>query len=302
MITLRQLNLCNPGELYQVQVLHNTLFPGMNASTAWMKWFFNDASKRAYGAFDGDLLIGLWCVEPKRLLLSDGRVSQVGRCFAVGIHPSYRRQNLFVELSQWAICVERDIAEFDYILGFPQHGRPVVGGHLKAGWQFVQSISLRALEPQPTDVCLAMCDTTRTFDFARARKNEVPGSFQETERELTKRWLKHPHNFYIILSAGIENYIVLKQYGDVMHVLDLHGSLKQANKLLRATSELACCHRARTVTMWCADNDPFVFEATEAGFRPIAEGSIDMLAVNVRERSPLVLPESHFQMGGEESY
>src|SRR5207237_538630 len=107
---------------------------------------------RTHGVFDGEVLAGVWSVEPRQLTVDGQTQIPVGHCFAVGIHPDYQRQGLFVELSKYAIEQERIRGEMDFILGFPQQGRPVVGGHLKAGWEIVQEIDAWRIASESMDL------------------------------------------------------------------------------------------------------------------------------------------------------
>lgn len=301
----KQINLLNVDKFKQLHQLHNTLFSTTCANEEWMKWCFNH-NVRAYGAYDNDRLIGLWCVERKKLV-KDNKIIDVGRCFSVGVDPDYRRLNIFTDLSKFAISSEKEIGEFEYILGFPQKGRPVVQAHLNAGWEFVQEIDVLTITPTKyKNVPFHSVNQVDNFYDVFSASRKVEGSFFNSPRDLNHRWIKHPNNRYIIASRYTprlecnDSFIVLKQYSNKMHVLDIHQRNTDDLVLLKAAHDLALRHACEQITIWCAKNDVYRSMLTQFGF---VEGneSIDMLAVNVTNNETLNFESCHWSNGSEES-
>lgn len=292
----------------QLKEFHNLVFRNTNASDEWFSWYLDTIGRRVtrvYGIWDAGRLIGTWCVEPKLLNTVPGQVAQVGRCFAVGIHPECRRRNLFVELSTFAIEQERNVhMDYDYVLGFPQVGRPVIDAHLKSGWKRVQEIEMLAWRPDAS--CRPALGNVKLLgDFIHLpAAREYAGSFKEDAAYRNLRWLRHPDTCYTVLSSNESSWLVLKTYGGNCHVLDLAGEPHAARELLEAAKTLAYRHRWQELTIWCAANDPHRDDVEACGFAPGAtcNSSVVMLAVEINARGPLTLPKTHFQMGSEEIY
>lgn len=310
----------------KVKRIHNQLFPGMFASTDWFKWYasidahpYDDESTRFYTAHKENDIVGLWCVEPKKLMIS-GKEILVGRCFAVGIHADQRRQGLFTDLSRYAIEEERKHGAYEYVLGFPQVGKPVVEAHLKAGWERVQEINTHVF---PTTDVLKLDEASTLFsarkisDFSSLRHAMIyENGFSETPTYKNERWLNHPENTYTCLRKDDSAFIVLKQHGEKMHVLDitnrtlLNGSTE--NLLLCARS-FARKHGCKTMSLWCADNDPLLNIVASLNKKLGTSDwsswidrshSIDMLSVRITAGTSLRLRmrETAFSMGAEEGY
>lgn len=304
--TYRQMK---PDERRKFKEFHNNLFPNTNISNEWIDWYFNRVTlgkTRVHAAFDGETLIGTWCVEPKSLITDHGSVFNVGRCFAVGTHPSYRRNGLFVELSKHAIDSEKTLVEFDYIIGFPQTGKPVIGGHLKAGWDHVQHIAMKSFEVEKPKRLVSLADIKIISDFRgefRRLHNNVGGFINDADY-LNERWIKHPDLHYINLRYE-EAFIVLKPYASACHVLDIYGSYEQVRYLLDAAKTLAWRHHWKELTIWCADNDYHVADVRNSDFTDGATCglSVEMLAIRINASAPLKKFElSRWSMGSEECY
>lgn len=304
--------------------LHNLLFPSTDMSIEWMNWYISAGSlfpmksskqsfsTRVHGLFDDDELVGVWCVEPKDLITSLGKHQKVGRCFSVGIRSEHRRKNLFVELSTQAIEAEKQLGEYEYILGFPQRGRSVVGAHLKSGWEKVQNIEIYSQNPQ-----LAQADEetlvsiAQIADFSSINRSSCTkqAQFHEIDAYKNYRWLKHPDNRYITLSERVEGdcsqgYVVMKQYSDVYHVVDIGGPSKNVLKLLNAARTLARRHRCKEINLWCAQNEQYRSAIELSGFNQGASAAepIELLAAGINAKVPSEFDACHFSMGSEEIY
>lgn len=232
--------------------------------------------------------------------MPDGVLRRVGRCFAVGIHPDYRRQNLFVELSQHAIAQERGLGRYEYILGFPQTGRPVIGGHLKAGWEPVQQVDVWDCRPGPDDLT-SLRSVSVVNDFQLIDSPTYQGSFLERPEYRNLRWKAHPDCSYVTLSRG-SSYVILKPYGGMCHLLDVSGPDREdVRTVIRAAKTLAYRHRWERITTWCAPNEFHRIDFEAAGFNRTEE-SVTLLAVPIRANRPLRLERCHLPMGVEEMY
>ncbi len=295
------LKLINPLTRHREQFrrLHNLLFKNAAMSYEWLDWYHGKIGNttRTYGAFDKDSLVGTWSVEPKDF--NNGKVIKVGRCFAVGIHPAYRRQGLFVSLSKFAIEQERRLAQYEHILGFPQIGHPVVEGHLKADWEIVQHIETHSIDTVENFTPRSRVQLISDFKAVRSSDN-LSGSFKNSPDYRNLRWLEHPDNQYICL-AHQNSYIVLKPYGGLCHILDLQGNI---GILLEVAKTLCYRHHWQELNIWCAKNEHHRQEIVNAGFREQSSvvSSVVLLAVTINASAPLNLTKSHFQMGVEEGY
>lgn len=304
--------------------LHNVLFKNTNASLAWFRWYFDKIGRlgnsysRVYGAFDGEKLVGCWCVEPKvlQLPLSEKMIANgvttnqmhVGRCFAVGIHPDYQRRGIFIELSKFAIQQEKELAEFEYVLGFPQVGKPVIAGHLKAGWESVQVIDMLSWKQTPAlnPTTLSQVEIVRSFvHYASPRLSKDAIGFVESSEYRNLRWLKNPDNAYITLAKN-DAAVVLKPYGAACHILDLYGhNYFDIAVVLNAAKTLAYRHRWKELTAWCAPNDVHRLEMIGSRFQPGTEFGlpVQVLAVRINAKTELRFNgEVQFRQGVEEVY
>ena len=289
---------------------HNLLFKNTDASEQWLQWYFRLIPgehtghwTRVYTLRDDADLVGSWCVEPKDFMLDDGTIIKVGRCFAVGIHPNYRRRNLFVDLSKFAIDEERKLGKYEYVLGFPQVGRPVIDAHLKSGWERIQIVDMYSSHDVPSPkVSLASVKTVYDFHVLSPRP-DYTGSFIESDTYRNNRWDGHPDHLYLRLCFG-GGYVILKVYNNACHVLDVRGTPSEVTQLLLAARTLAYRHRWIEVTIWNALNDHLHDAICAAGFVPGATcgTSVELLAVRINAQTPLTLEKCHLQMGNEEIY
>lgn len=301
-IQFRTINVLSQ-DLIEYQKIHNLLFPGMSIDYNWIQWCHNRLyHPRTYGAFNNDKLIGIWSVEPRKFW-KDSSIFSVGRCFAVGIHPDYRRKGLFVELSKYSLNYEKQLKQYDYIVGFPQTGRDVIGGHLKAGWYPVQTISSYCIEKK--DINKHHLDAFKFFRLTSFKdieyKRTIDGSFIESPSHKNLRWYYHPNNVYVTFNYH-NSYIVLKPYKDICHILDVQG--EETFYLLAVAQKLCKSHNWECLTIWCADNEVYHNEIVKAGFTPNEKymKSITMIACNINSKENLVLDKCHIQTGVEEPY
>ncbi len=293
--------------------LHNLLFPTTAMSFEWLEWYHGKigslrsgvVATRTYGVFDQDVLAGIWSVEPGEFITRTGKVIAIGRAFALGIHPDYRRKGLFVSLSKFAIEQERRLAEFEYIVSFPQAGRPVIAGHLKAGWEIVQNIDAFSFAPETLETFTPRSHVKWLSDFEDCRvSDDVPGSFKESPAYRNLRWLMHPENQYICLTCQ-QSYVVLKPYAGICHILDFQGGSAGISTLLEASKSLARRHRWREINIWCGETETYRQHIVDAGFKRGSGFSpaVVLVAVRIRAAAPLSLTTgSHIQMGADETY
>jgi len=287
------------------KALHNILFKNTAMSSEWMDWYFELAKDvRTYGAFDNENLVGIWCVEAKELSVGRRNTKPVGRCFSVGVHPSFQRRGIFLALSKFAIEQEKKKGQYDYILGFPQFGRSVIDGHLKAGWEHAQDIDVFSIKPSLVDEKASLNSVGRLEKFDNEDSFVPKGGFKESARYNTRRWLRHPDNHYVCLDYEPGSFIVVKPYGDSCHILGLEGPNEDVIELLEAVKTLARRHAWKEINMWCASNDPKKSAVKSCGFSLGSERGtgVKLLAVRINAIEPLVLDKCSFQMGVEEVY
>lgn len=301
-ITFKQVNVFGEHRSKYLE-LHNHLFKGAAITLEWLNWYHSDISvshtwssgTRTWGAFDDDKLIGVWSVEPKTL-----NGMKVGRCFAVGIHEDYRRNNLFVLLSKFAIEEERKIGEYEYILGFPQKGRSVVGGHLKAGWYKVFDIDIysRNNTLNYSYQSKNVVDFTTTFDGIISAEG-----FDRDELYLHTRWTNHPDHQYLSYRLG-NSFVVLKPYGKCCHIVDMSGNIDDIESLLKTTIMLSRKHGWEELNLWAAGGSKYIAVLESLQFSNGASYGlpIELLAVNINAPTELKLETAPFQMGVEEGY
>lgn len=290
--------------------LHNSLFKGAATSSEWILWYHKEIGEkktwskgtRTWGVFDKEELIGIWSVEPKIFRISNTLI-KVGRCFAVGIHADYRRHGLFVSLSEYAIQQEKNLGEYEYILGFPQVGRSVVGGHFKAGWEEVISINIfsRKNEPRvfgPSRKSISFSTHYKSLNF----ENEVD-RLVENEEYNNLRWIDHPDHQYLTYTYKNAT-IVLKPYGNFCHILDLSGSVENVKFLLGALKSLAIKHGWIEVNAWCAEKEIYKKVFLDSGFSEGADFGlpVTLIAVRINAKTPLLIGICSIQMGIEEGY
>lgn len=294
--------------LLEFKEFHNLLFKNTDVTYEWLEWYIrriplsHRIPTRIYTLRDQGRLVGSWCVEPKDLRLNGENV-KVGRCFSVGIHPDYRRRNLFVELSKFAIESERELRQYEYILGFPQVGRPVVEAHLKSGWERVQIID--AYGKIPSKDCLTslrysgFVDSLDHWDSPK----QLEGAFDESGQYLDLRWIKHPDLHYMCMMHS-NAHIVAKIYGSTCHILAMRGETEHVAVLLDSLNTLAYRHRWTEITTWSAANSTYVDVIKNKGYdlNPKGALSVELLAARIKASNPLELKVCNFQMGSEEGY
>lgn len=298
----RQLDLLN--EIEPLKKFHNRLFKNTDASSEWLLWYCTihgkDKYARVYGVWDDSRLVGIWCVEPK-IFQHGGKKIKVGRCFSVGIDDDYRRRNLFVELSKFAIQKEIDLGEFEYIFGFPQIGRSVVNAHIKAGWYHVQDIQMYSNKTKPVELTsLKDVNTSSSIEYLPLSMNN---SFIETIDYKNTRWFKHPDLLYVCLKR-YESCVIVKPYNNACHILDLYGISCNIKIILNALRMLAHRHKWQELTIWNADNERYHNDIIACEFVPGATNgsSVSMLAVNINQSENIKFDSCHIQMGVEEIY
>ncbi|CAD7811176.1 hypothetical protein CHRY9390_02313 [Chryseobacterium aquaeductus] len=292
------------------KALHNSLFKGANTSSEWIQWYHKEIGAlkawsegiRTWGVFDGEELVGIWSVEPKLLKSSDKNI-YVGRCFAVGIHEGYRRHGLFVSLSEYAIQQEKKIAEYEYILGFPQVGRSVVGGHFKAGWEEVLTIDIFSRKNVPRIFGEARSTINFITNYDGIKIEAKCDGLIENSDYNTLRYSKHPDHQYLTYQYQ-DATIVLKPYGNFCHILDLSGALENVKFLLDVVKSLALKHGWAEVNAWCAENEFYKEAYLASGFTSGADFGlpVTLIAVRINAETPLMLNNVSLQMGIEEGY
>lgn len=305
-ITFGLLDMASEANRKKFRELHNKLFKSTNVSDEWINWYLCHLADdvKVYAAFDGDRLVGSWCVESKTLLDDAKMKVPVGRCFSVGVDEEYRRRNIFVNLSKHAIQREKERAKHRYIVGFPQQGRPVVEAHLKSGWYKVQDIDVMSVVPDAaSNTSLRKVDVISWNFEDVVQTSYYPSSFMETDRYKDARWGDHPDHKYICLALN-DCHVVIKPYSDVCHMLEAQGEGKHFATVLEAAKTLAYRHRWREINCWCATNDYRRDAMFAAGFTIGAQAaaSINMLAVDITATHPLTMHACNFQMGCEEMY
>ncbi|MGL5257097.1 MAG: GNAT family N-acetyltransferase [Proteocatella sp.] len=289
---------------------HNELFKSAGLDEVWIDWYHKQiplsderlSESRTYGLFDGNKLIGIWSVEPKIMFLRD-RYIKVGRCFAVGVSEEYRRMGLFVKVSQYAIESEKKRGEFEYILGFPQTGRTVIGGHLKAGWEEIKYSEIKSVDLTQTDGLFFRNDVNQIFDFPKKNMQLGVVAFDETELYRNTRFLNHPKLQYMMFNYK-DAYIILKTYSSFCHILELNGVFENVQILLEAAKSIAKRHGLSELNIWAGNGFKYDDILNKAGFKSGAQHGlpITMIAVKINATESLVIDEYNFGMGVEEGY
>ena len=233
-------------------------------------------------------------------MISNLKQIKVGRCFAVGIHPDYRRLGLFVDLSQFAINEEKKIKEFEYILGFPQQGRTVIGGHLKAGWEECMNIDIYSRKNENTIKYITKNDFNFISNFTPYTCSE---GFLENSNYLNQRWIKHPDHQYLNYSYK-SAFIVLKPYGNFCHILKISGAIADVQNLLHLISVLSKKHGWQEVNIWSSDLCQYRDTLINSGFIKGAEYGlpIQLIIVKINATNLFNIEKINFQMGVEEGY
>lgn len=296
----------------QYKILHKELFPSAGIDDVWLEWYHekipnsdNRLSKtRTYGLFDDKRLIGIWSVESKILKNSNNALIKVGRCFAVGVSSDYRRMGLFVLLSQYAINQEKEKGEFEYILGFPQTGRSVIGGHLKAGWEEVKFVDIYSVNLCAIDGKYFRNDINNITDFSTILTNQsTENSFDEPALYRNIRFLEHPKLQYLNYSYG-DAYIVLKNYSTFCHILEMRGSNIYLRRLIEVAKSVAKRHGLEEINVWNNSDAKSHKALIDCGFSKGAEHGlpITIIAVRIKAREKIEINNYNFGMGVEEGY
>ncbi len=293
--------------------IHRELFNSASIDDHWIEWYFSKLVKsdsrlnctRTYGLYDNLRLIGIWSVEPKIMRNNNNELIKVGRCFAVGISSDYRRLGLFTSLSEFAIASEREIAEYEYIIGFPQTGRSVVGGHLKAGWEEVLYNDIYSIDLGCNDGVFYRKDVKNVLDFSQI---DTPlsksNSFDEPALYRNTRFLDHPKLQYLVYYHG-DAHIVLKPYSLFCHILEVQGSLHNVIQLIEVSKTVCKRHGLIELNAWNNPNYFFSDALKYCGFSIGAQHGlpITIIAVKINAKVKLQIDNTfNFAMGVEEGY
>lgn len=293
--------------------LHHELFKSAAVDDEWLEWYHKDicesdkrlSNTRTYGVFDGERLIGIWSVEPKMFRDSNGSLLKVGRCFAVGVSSDYRRMGLFVSLSEYAIKCEKQIGEFEYILGFPQTGRSVIGGHLKAGWKEVAFFDIESydLEVPTENYSLKKVDNICDFSDLTNTTSAI-NSFDEPLQYKNIRYLEHPKLRYMYFRHK-DAFVVLKHYSSFCHIVDLQGDEESVLYLLEICKSVSRKHGFDEVNIWSSAIFKYKNALSKAGFLKGAKHGlpVTLIAVSINADKDLsFFGEMNLGMGVEEGY
>ncbi len=293
--------------------IHQELFPSAAIDNDWIEWYHEKVRAsdlrlnftRTYGLYDSNRLIGIWSVEPKIMRNSNNEIIKVGRCFAVGISSEYRKMGLFVSLSEYAIKSERERAEFEYIIGFPQTGRAVIGGHLKAGWEEIAFNDIYSIDLRFIDGSFFRKDVNTVIDFSQIPNSLSPiNSFDEPSSYRNIRYLMHPKLQYTIYTYG-DAYIILKPYSTFCHILDIQGSRNNAMILIEACKSVCKRHGLEELNIWNNHMFQFYDELKNCGFSIGAKHGLPITIIAIRinaNKRLLIEKELNFVMGVEEGY
>lgn len=293
--------------------IHRQLFKSSFIDANWLEWYHNMivtsdqrlSQTRTYGLFDDDKLIGIWSVEPKIMRIEGNKLIKVGRCFAVGISSDYRRLGLFVKLSEFAIKEERIIGEYEYILGFPQTGRSVIGGHLKSGWDEIYYNNIYSINLNNLNEKYFKKDIENVNDFMQLEsfKNTI-NSFEETHLYKNIRYFLHPYHHYLTLKYS-NSYVILKPYSKFCHILDINGEKEDLYILLESCKSICKRHGFEEINVWNSEKYFFndVLETCGFNLGAIYALPITIIAVKINAINKLKIDNSfNFAMGVEEGY
>lgn len=293
--------------------IHNELFRSAAIDNNWIEWYHEKvrvsdsrlSNTRTYGLYDGNRLIGIWSVEPKVMRNSNNELIKVGRCFAVGISSDYRRMGLFVSLSEFAIESERKRAEFEYIIGFPQTGRSVVGGHIKAGWEEITFVDIYSVDLRINDGKFFRNDAKEVIDFSNlSTPLNINNSFDEPASYRNIRFLMHPKLQYMIYTYD-NAHIVLKPYSTFCHILEMQGSKKNVCRLIEVSKSICKRHGLVELNVWNNSEALYHEVLSECGFSNGAEHGLPITIIAARinaNKKLLIEKEFNFGMGVEEGY
>lgn len=300
-------------EQEEYKKIHHELFRSADIDNNWIEWYHEKirasdprlSFTRTYGLYDGNRLIGIWSVEPKIMRNNTNELIKVGRCFAVGISSDYRRMGLFVSLSEYAIKSERERAEYDFIIGFPQTGRSVVGGHLKAGWEEISFIDTFSVDLSNNDGKFFRSDVRQMTIFLNSATTlNVPNSFDENSSYRNMRFLMHPKLQYIVYQYD-NAHIVLKPYSTFCHILEMQGSKENVIRLIEVSKSVCKRHGLLELNVW-NNSDAFYHDTLiGCGFTNGAQHGLPITIIAVRIKALMKLKiEKHFNfgMGVEEGY
>lgn len=293
--------------------IHRELFKSAAIDSNWIEWYHKKISEsdlrlgstRTYGLYDDSRLIGIWSVEPKVLRNNTSELIKVGRCFAVGISTDYRRMGLFVSLSKYAIECERERGEFEYIIGFPQTGRSVIGGHLKSGWEEIAFNDIYSIDLSCADGSFYRKDVNTVVDFS---KIDTPlstiNSFDEPASYRNSRFLMHPQLQYTIYTYG-DAHVILKPYSTFCHILEMKGSKENVIRLIEVSKSVCKRHGLEELNVWNNQDAFYNDTLISCGFSSGAQHGlpITIIAVKITATQKLnLVNEFNFGMGVEEGY
>jgi len=293
--------------------IHLELFRNATIDSNWIEWYHDKvkasdprlSSTRTYGIYENSQLIGIWSVEPKILRNGNNELIKVGRCFAVGISSDYRRMGLFVSLSEFAIESEKKRAEYEYIIGFPQTGRSVVGGHLKAGWEEITFVDIFSIDLTKNDGSYFRSDVKEVVDFSnQSSPISKTISFDEPSSYRNMRFLMHPKLQYMIYTYD-DAHIILKPYSTFCHILEMQGSKENVKRLIEVSKSICKRHGLVELNVWNNSEALYNDVLSECGFSIGAEHGlpITIIAVRITANKKLQIEkEFNFGMGVEEGY
>jgi len=244
---------------------YNTIFPSVQMTRQWFDWYYVwncDSKVSVYGVFDSDNLIGIWCLHSCDLNIP----IKIARGFAMGIHPSYRKQGLFHELTQFVFKSEKRKKKYDLLIGLPRKTNPILKNHLKAGWEVLCEIP----QYEIFDIT-QMSQNKYWFDDLELDDYWENSYIPKWDKKILaykydwdKRYYHPEQKYWICYYKNESNCVALKPYGDTLHILDMNA--QDVNDLLICVKNLAFRQKFSKITAWCHESDMFLVDLIRNGF------------------------------------
>lgn len=275
------------------------------------EWVFSGFN-HIYAAFDGDVLVGGYCLLSVEAFISGKRVSG-GLCNNIFVNGfKYQKLGVFSQLTNFALK-EFQIKGFGFVIGFPNE--KAIKAHLRSGWtqeKHLPFYELKKLEGGVVYEGVSIEHSSWSEDALFkidhiASTNDKKYTFYHSRHEAFSQWRfnqnpRSDYDLFFISDADARlGFFVTKFFSERqrVHIVDymfishkqLKAAVRKVHEFYGAKGLLVDC-----IDAWCASGDQTVFE--DATFKKSEEFSyvifkdLSDLGLSIGKNAHLVLADN----------
>lgn len=204
-----------------------------------------------------ELLVASYSVFPVRLA-SNGKLYEASMSMTTMTHPDWQGKGLFVKLAS-EIYLKATELQIAAVFGFPNSNSHSIFNN-KLGWSDIYEIPTMVFHMKGADIAkLSFSPEVHRDDRFFLRYPDPPSDglirIHRSSAYLSWRYVKNPLNAYqnyVLSSNGnVSSYIVTKQYGDGVDIVDIQApNPEEAHILLRHIAKESLDQGARRLSCW----------------------------------------------------